>query len=139
MSVLWSLLWCLWLGLGGSGTEITLTFQRYVSPNVKRQEAGSLEVKGDLCPEATGLGRDSSPQFAFSWEFLCADHPMWLLSISEFVGPTTLASPELVRFVMRPLVLPTRWTLEKSQIERKECRKKFGDRSHLSHARQCTA
>ena len=44
-------LWCPGYAMRGLEKEITLTFQRYVILDAKRQQTGSLKVKIDLCQE----------------------------------------------------------------------------------------
>lgn len=39
-------------------------------------------------------------------EFLCSDHLVWLILVSELVMPVMQASPELLRFSMWPLFCP---------------------------------
>lgn len=46
--------------------------------------------------EATSLRCDYPPQAAFSYEFLCPNHPVWLFLVSESAGPTIPPSPYYV-------------------------------------------
>lgn len=52
--------------------------------------------------ENASLGRDYPPGTAPREKALISDHPVWFLSVSEFVGPAVppLCPPELVRFSM---------------------------------------
>lgn len=50
--------------------------------------------------EDTGPGHDYPPGPAFIRNFDVQTIPMWLILVSEFVGPVIQTSSELVRFSM---------------------------------------